>query len=172
MLSGLSPNNSFKPNLLRYTNNMAEKACHVVASATQVGLTQALDGKESALVVAVRRYAQLLLHPTEPGDRIFRVALFLHWVLGGWGALRLISSEHPIASILFCVGAIVFGFIGGMVAFLGAHLFWSCVFRSQAKATNFVTVSGKSLPTQLIYLLPGVPIGWLALFFIQLLASN
>jgi len=38
----MQPNNSFKPNLLRYTNNMAEKACHVVASATQVGLTQAL----------------------------------------------------------------------------------------------------------------------------------
>ena len=38
----MAPNNSFKPNLLRYTNNVAEKACHVVASATQVGLTQAL----------------------------------------------------------------------------------------------------------------------------------
>ena len=37
-----APNNSFKPNLLRYTNNMAGKACHVVGSATQVGLTQAL----------------------------------------------------------------------------------------------------------------------------------
>ncbi|MGY1426513.1 hypothetical protein [Lysobacter sp. A289] len=36
------PNNSFKPNLLRYTNNMAGKACHVVGYATQVGLTQAL----------------------------------------------------------------------------------------------------------------------------------
>src|SRR5690606_6889426 len=35
-------NNSFKPNLLRYTNNMAGKACHVVGYATQVGLTQAL----------------------------------------------------------------------------------------------------------------------------------
>ena len=42
--SGMRPNNSFKPNLLRYTNNMAERACHVVASATQVGLTQALGG--------------------------------------------------------------------------------------------------------------------------------
>jgi Protein of unknown function len=38
----LAPNNSFKPNLLRYVNNMAERACHVVASATQVGLIQAL----------------------------------------------------------------------------------------------------------------------------------
>jgi len=37
-----SSNNSFKPNLLRYTNNVACKACHVVGSATQVGLTQAL----------------------------------------------------------------------------------------------------------------------------------
>src|SRR3546814_13039853 len=36
------PNNSFKPNLLRYTKHMAEKACHVFGSTTQVGLTQAL----------------------------------------------------------------------------------------------------------------------------------
>ena len=33
-LTELAPNNSFKPNLLRSTNNMAEKACHVVGSAT------------------------------------------------------------------------------------------------------------------------------------------
>src|SRR3546814_13235723 len=32
------PNNAFKPNALRYTNNMAGRACHVVASATHVGL--------------------------------------------------------------------------------------------------------------------------------------
>ena len=38
----MRPNNSFKPNLLRYSNNMAEKACHVLASTTQVGLIQAL----------------------------------------------------------------------------------------------------------------------------------
>src|SRR3546814_20379132 len=44
----LRPNNSFKPNLLRYTNNMAGRACHVVASATKVGLTQVLEiGRES-----------------------------------------------------------------------------------------------------------------------------
>lgn len=35
-------NNSFKRNLLRYTSNMAGKACHVAGSATQVGSTQAL----------------------------------------------------------------------------------------------------------------------------------
>lgn len=33
------PNNAFKPNLLRSTKHMAEKACHMFGSATQVGLT-------------------------------------------------------------------------------------------------------------------------------------
>lgn len=42
-LLGRRPNNSFKPNLFRSTKHMAEKACHVFGSATQVGLTQALD---------------------------------------------------------------------------------------------------------------------------------
>ena len=32
--ASMASNNSFKPNLLRYTNNMAGKACHVVGSAT------------------------------------------------------------------------------------------------------------------------------------------
>src|SRR3546814_14252269 len=40
--SGRKPNNSFKPNLLRYTKAMAEKACHGFGSTTQVGLTQAI----------------------------------------------------------------------------------------------------------------------------------
>src|SRR3546814_3238190 len=40
--AGVRPNNSFKPNLLRYTKAMAEKACHGFGSTTQVGLTQAL----------------------------------------------------------------------------------------------------------------------------------
>ena len=36
-------NKSFKPNLLRYSNGVAEEACHAVASTAQVGLTRALD---------------------------------------------------------------------------------------------------------------------------------
>ena len=38
----VAPNNSFKPNLLRYGKSVAEKACHAFVSTTQVGLTQAL----------------------------------------------------------------------------------------------------------------------------------
>ena len=44
---GGAPNNSFKPNLLRYTKAMAEKTCHGFGSTTQVGLTQALGGREA-----------------------------------------------------------------------------------------------------------------------------
>ncbi|MGY1522128.1 hypothetical protein, partial [Luteimonas sp. A482] len=49
------PNNSFKPNLLRYGKGMAEKACHTFASTTQVGLTQALGPMaiSAAIVVLV-----------------------------------------------------------------------------------------------------------------------
>ncbi|WP_344760072.1 hypothetical protein, partial [Luteimonas lutimaris] len=43
----IAPNKSFKPNALRYTNNMADKACHVVGSATHVGLTQALAANDT-----------------------------------------------------------------------------------------------------------------------------
>jgi hypothetical protein len=38
-LAQLRPNNAFKPNSFRYANNMAGKACHVICSATRVGLT-------------------------------------------------------------------------------------------------------------------------------------
>ena len=43
----LLANNSFKPNLLRYSKSVAEKACHAFASTTQVGLTQALGFTKS-----------------------------------------------------------------------------------------------------------------------------
>ena len=38
----LRSNNSFKPNLFRYGNSVARKACHAFSSTTQVGLIQAL----------------------------------------------------------------------------------------------------------------------------------
>src|SRR5690606_20166798 len=47
-LRRVRPNNSFKPNLLRYTKAMAERACHGFGSPTQVGLTQALGLMSSA----------------------------------------------------------------------------------------------------------------------------
>ena len=37
----------FKPNLLRYTKNVARKDCRVVGQVTQVGLTQASGGASS-----------------------------------------------------------------------------------------------------------------------------
>src|SRR3546814_13150570 len=53
--SGVTPNNSFNPNPLRSTNNMAGRACHVVSSTTQVGLTQALYVYEPNRVAEPKR---------------------------------------------------------------------------------------------------------------------
>ena len=45
----MAPNNSFKPNLLRYGKSVAEKACHAFVSTTQVGLTQALGRRRDRM---------------------------------------------------------------------------------------------------------------------------
>lgn len=66
---GLLANNSFKPNLLRYTNNVAEKACHVIGSATQVGLTQAI-----ARTLRLEPLQHVLLHAQRNG-RFWRLRL-------------------------------------------------------------------------------------------------
>src|SRR3546814_911980 len=44
---GTAHNSAFNPNPLRSTNNVADKACHVVGSTTQVGLTQVLGVNDS-----------------------------------------------------------------------------------------------------------------------------
>ena len=56
----MQPNNSFKPNLLRYGNGVAEEACHAVACTAQVGLTRALAGANSLLKVVQVRFAFLV----------------------------------------------------------------------------------------------------------------
>jgi elongation factor Ts len=46
--TGRRPNNSFKPNLLRSSESVAEKACHAFASTTQVGLIQVLGPMDNS----------------------------------------------------------------------------------------------------------------------------
>ncbi len=48
-----APNKSFKPNLLRYSKSVAEKACHAFASTTQVGLTQVLGSMSKYFAAAI-----------------------------------------------------------------------------------------------------------------------
>src|SRR3546814_16484022 len=87
--TGLAPNNSFKPNLLRYTKAMAEKACHGFGSTTKVGLTQALGrrvncmGKSLSRSVAFRLSLGLLMSFGAAQLRVFH-------------ALRL-PSHQPLA---------------------------------------------------------------------------
>src|SRR3546814_9767192 len=52
-------NNSFKPNALRYTKHMADKACHVFGSTTHVGLTQALGLMRKLIATAALPFSCL-----------------------------------------------------------------------------------------------------------------
>ncbi len=60
MMMAVKPNNSFKPNLLRSTKAMAEKACHGLGSTTQVGLTQALDAMPKLLLAVTLTTSQFI----------------------------------------------------------------------------------------------------------------
>ena len=68
----VAPNNSFKPNLLRYGKSVAEKACHAFASTTQVGLTQALCGN-AINIAAVLPSVNSLHRPGSPPDNCFQL---------------------------------------------------------------------------------------------------
>src|SRR3546814_8085509 len=87
---GKSPFYSFNPNPLRYTNNMADKACHVVGSTTQVGLTQALD--------FIGEIACICKEKSEP-SRLLQRCSCLHFLRLAVAAVvpappRLRSEEH------------------------------------------------------------------------------
>ena len=81
------PNNSFKPNLLRYTKAMAEKACHGFGSTTQVGLTQALGRSPRFRVVR----AGQKLSEREPGVHVRNVQVL------AVDALRLRQPDLAVA---------------------------------------------------------------------------
>src|SRR3546814_281454 len=93
---GPRPNNSFNPNPLRYTNSMADQACHAVGSTTQVGLTQALGLMTD-------------IHP------LFFVALI---VLLGWLGLtgiKTLARSRSLSArrLLFVVGVVLFLALAG-----------------------------------------------------------
>ena len=81
-------NNSFKPNLLRYTNNVAGKACHVVGFATQVGLTQALGRSTESMETLLLTIVVAIAFPAG-----FIAAAMYFVSLNNFG--RILESEHP-----------------------------------------------------------------------------
>ncbi|MGY0800162.1 hypothetical protein ACW7G0_14060 [Lysobacter sp. A286] len=93
-------NNSFKPNLLRSTNNMAERACHVVGCATQVGLTQALEDTRDHCMN--RRSHEFFVKPPWSGQPVRPWIRFLAWtfvvltLLAGISAAVFITLEGGV----------------------------------------------------------------------------
>src|SRR3546814_18837528 len=90
----IAPNKSFKPNALRYTNNMADKACHVVGSATHVGLTQALGLIGSSRTSYGK--ADELLVPCQD----IRLGMGLHTSGAGLVGLACVTMRHGHSLIL------------------------------------------------------------------------
>jgi len=100
----VTPNNSFKPNALRYTKHMADKACHVFGSTTHVGLTQVLAaiGESVAMeahhiigIAAIYAFAYYAIARSALGD-IRRFDSELHRHLG---AVTGVSSKNSAAII-------------------------------------------------------------------------
>jgi hypothetical protein len=89
----LRPNNSFKPNLLRSSISVAEKACHASASTTQVGLIQVLAVMTNNLALAV-----LFLIPFAAvlriwsGVRIWQVGVIALVFGTGYGTVVAVAS--------------------------------------------------------------------------------
>ena len=98
----MGANNSFNPNPLRSTNNMADKACHVVGSTTQVGLTQALAVQEN---------------PTESATKISKASPWLCLV-----ALAVIAATF-LYNKLYIV-AVFLAPLMGLLAFAGLIAYW------------------------------------------------
>ena len=84
--SNITPNKSFKPNLLRYSNGVAEKACHAVASTAQVGLTQALGLMRQIACILI-----LLASTLAPGQ----LAVYAHPYTIDNGTLCVSTTSYP-----------------------------------------------------------------------------
>jgi len=120
------PNNSFKPNLLRYTKAMADKACHGFGSTTQVGLTQALGGRPDM----TRRWLQVAaLAPALVGALYFEVewgAPTACLDLGGsfdyaeWQCSYI--NNHPYVDVPVYQLTSFWLFVASMVVSVGAFL--------------------------------------------------
>ncbi len=92
------PNNSFKPNLLRYSKSVAEKASHAFASSTQVGLTQVLDGMSTMQEIVQfksERFKPLLPEECQVNPDVYGAELAF-W-LGAELASRGIATSYPEA---------------------------------------------------------------------------
>src|SRR3546814_2325419 len=94
MDTSVPPNNSFKPNLLRSTKAMAEKACHGFGSTTQVGLTQALCGRKARFCKCLFGWSVASATSSVPGAQLRRKSCASAATRIQWPHDRVRSEEH------------------------------------------------------------------------------
>ena len=143
----MAPNNSFKPNLLRYTKAMAERACHGFGSTTQVGLTQALGAMRTfravttllAVALLVSALLHLVLLASDSPDYRSWVYLQMALQLVGAGLLWYVRKFKLGALLAFAVvsafgiyvNAVHLNYGNGPLLWLAPLLFW-CLYGSLA----------------------------------------
>jgi hypothetical protein len=132
---GAAPNNSFKPNLLRSTKAMAEKACHGFGSTTQVGLTQVLgrSSRDSQQMdkSQANAIAQAILEPDLKAQEEVRRKRAAHERsladrrLVAWFSLPGFAIGAAVASFTghrFTIGVILGGIAGSLIGW--AVVWW------------------------------------------------
>jgi hypothetical protein len=137
VILGSAPNSSFKPNLLRSTNHLAARACHAVGSATQVGLTQAMESDSMPPLPEIgRRYKHaiaLLLFVLIAGPFLFFLVfglpivgnLVVLDVAADLGCTVNASKPHPCFLWGKDIGPVVYDYavgslLGGIFNFIHA----------------------------------------------------
>ena len=158
----IAPNNSFTPNPLRSTNNMAGKACHVVGSTTQVGLTQALALMKNKppllLTLAAATYLAYLafLLATDfkvvvAGRFIFSAVLLFFVLRGSRIAGNILAILCAISALILLVaavatfktnaqGAVIFTVVAGLLLAFSAYLLFGPSIRAFQNRVRAVTV--------------------------------
>ena len=112
-LNGQRSNNSFKPNLLRSSESVAEKACHAFASTTQVGLIQVLVAGGS-LSHFVRMYLLASSGLMAIGALLHLAAIFMGanayaWLGAPAGLVAMVgtASHRPAISCVVIAGLLL-----------------------------------------------------------------
>ena len=140
-----------------------------------------------------RNIIRFLLNPTEPGERILRTSILFHWAIGL--ILFLGAAERSLPSrVMWMMYILITSFLAAVFVNLAAQIFWEWRIKRRLhadqgsalsmsdyikrehivyeRARELEVASAASVVKQLLYLAPGIPIGWAMLPFFLFFISG
>ena len=132
-----APNKSFKPNLLRYSKSVAEKACHAFASSTQVGLTQVLGAMRIIATIVL-----VVLSSSAYGSRPYVEGDAIACIRGG----QPVEAAHTVSFNNEKPVALTADILGSLVR-LEASKTYTATFKAGDSTVQEITFSFKDYPT-------------------------